>query len=133
MADGPVSILIDPHDIVSVSSAGNYAEYVLTGSRKHLIRTTVQTEQARLAAFGVARVHRSKRINVKRIVALWRPAGEFEIRLDGGEIVTGSRRFKRVVSEIAERAKAYAGFRPDPPDKPCPTADRDAFCFRLFP
>jgi len=106
LRDGRVSVLIDPSEIVSVTSAGNYVEYELTERRSHLIRTTLQAEEARLAPFGIARVHRSRLINLKRIVALqWRPSGDFEVRLDTGEIVFGSRRFKAAVARIADRSK----------------------------
>jgi DNA-binding LytR/AlgR family response regulator len=81
-------------------------EYELTERRSHLIRTTLQAEEARLAPFGIARVHRSRLINLRRIVALqWRPSGDFEVRLDTGEIVFGSRRFKAAVARIADRSK----------------------------
>ena len=103
LRDGRTSVLVDVSEIVSVSSAGNYVEYELTGQRRHLIRTTLQAEETRLAAFGIARVHRSRLLNLKRIVALqWRPSGDFEVRLDTGETVLGSRRFKAVVAGIAD-------------------------------
>jgi LytTr DNA-binding domain len=101
LRDGRMRILIDPHEIVSVSSAGNYVEYALTGGRRHLIRATLRTEEARLSSFGVARVHRTRLVNVKRMVAVrWRPSGDFEVRLDTGEVVVGSRRFKATVAGI---------------------------------
>jgi hypothetical protein len=103
LRDGRISILIDASDIVSVSSAGNYVQYELTDRRSHLIRTTLQAEEARLAPLGVARIHRSRLVNLKRIVALqWRPSGDFELRLDTGEVVSGSRRFKRAVAGIVD-------------------------------
>jgi LytTr DNA-binding domain len=101
--DGRASILIDPGEIVSVTSAGNYVEYVLTGGRRHLIRATLQAEATRLLRFGIARVHRTRLVNVKRVVALaWRASGDFELRLDTGEVVTGSRRYKAAVAAIGE-------------------------------
>ena len=103
LRDGRISVLIDVSEIVSVSSAGNYVEYELTAQRKHLIRATLQAEEARLAPFGIARVHRSRLLNLKRIVALqWRPSGDFEVRLDTGESVLGSRRFKAAVAGITD-------------------------------
>ena len=102
LRDGRLSVLIDPGDIVSVSSAGNYVEYDLTEQRKHLIRSTLQAELARLAPFGIVRVHRTRLINPKRVVALeWGPSGDFKVHLDSGEIVAGSRRFKSAVTGIA--------------------------------
>jgi hypothetical protein len=101
LRDGRMRILIDPNEIVSVSSAGNYVEYALTGGRRHLIRATLRAEEARLSSFRVARVHRTRLVNVKRLVAVrWRPSGDFEVRLDTGEVVVGSRRFKATVAGI---------------------------------
>ena len=102
LRDGRISILIDASEIVSVGSAGNYVEYRLTGGRHHLVRATLQSQEARLAALGIVRVHRSRLVNLKRIVALeGGPSGDFEIRLDTGEAIVGSRRFKSAVAEIA--------------------------------
>lgn len=101
LRDGRTSILVEPRDIVSVSSAGNYVEYALTGGRTHLIRATLQAEEARLARFGLARVHRTRLVNLTRVVALeWRPSGDFELRLDSGATVAGSRRFKEAVAHL---------------------------------
>ena len=101
LRDGRISLLIDARDIVSVSSAGNYVEYQLTGGRNHLVRATLQSQEARLAALGIVRVHRSRLVNLKRVVALeGRSSGDFEIRLDTGEVIAGSRRFKSAVADI---------------------------------
>lgn len=98
LRDGRLSILTSPDEIVWVGSAGNYVEFRLANGRTHLIRTTLQAEAARLAKFGIVRVHRSRLVNPKRIVALeWRASGDFEVRLDTGETVAGSRRFKAAV------------------------------------
>jgi DNA-binding LytR/AlgR family response regulator len=73
----------------------------LTSGRRHLIRATLRAEEARLSSFGVARVHRTRLVNVKRMVAVkWRPSGDFEVRLDTGEVLAGSRRFKAAVAGI---------------------------------
>jgi DNA-binding LytR/AlgR family response regulator len=104
LRDGRISVLVDASDIVSVSSAGNYVEYQLTGGRNHLIRATLQSQEARLATLGIVRVHRSWLINLKRVVALeGRPSGDFEIRLDTGETVAGSRRFRSALAGISAR------------------------------
>jgi hypothetical protein len=102
LRDGRISILVNPCEITSVSSAGNYVEFQLTDGRSHLIRATLQAQEARLAPFGIVRVHRSRLVNLKRVVALeWRASGDFELRLDSGETVAGSRRFKAAVGGIA--------------------------------
>lgn len=101
LRDGRTSILVPPRDIVWVASAGNYVEYALTGGRKHLIRATLQAEETRLVPFGLARVHRTRLVNLKRVVALeWRASGDFELTLDSGEVVPGSRRFKDAVAQL---------------------------------
>jgi DNA-binding LytR/AlgR family response regulator len=102
LRDGRTSILVDPAEIVSVISAGNYVEYQLTGGRTHLIRATLQSQEAQLAPLGITRVHRGRLVNIKRIVAAqWRASGDFELRLDSGETVAGSRRFKAAVAALA--------------------------------
>jgi DNA-binding LytR/AlgR family response regulator len=101
LRDGRTSLLVDPREILTVASAGNYVEYVLADGRRHLIRATLQAEETRLAAFGIARVHRTRLINLKRVVALEsRPSGDFDIRLDSGEVVVGSRRFRNAVADL---------------------------------
>jgi hypothetical protein len=89
-----------------VTSAGNYVEYEPTERRKDLIRSTLQAELARLARFGIVRVHRSRLVNLKRIVALeWGPSRDFKVRLDTGEVTLGSRRFKPAVAGIADKSQ----------------------------
>jgi LytTr DNA-binding domain len=102
LRDGRNSFLVDPDDIVSVISAGNYVEYQLTEGRTHLIRATLQSQEAQLGPLGITRVHRSRLVNIKRVVAAqWRASGDFELRLDTGETVAGSRRFKAAIATIA--------------------------------
>jgi LytTr DNA-binding domain len=101
LRDGRTSVLIDPTEIISVTSAGNYVEYRLTENRTHLIRATLQTQEDRLAPLGIVRLHRTRLVNLKRIVALeWRQSGDFEVRLDTGETVACSRRFKTAVAHL---------------------------------
>jgi hypothetical protein len=101
LRDGRSSILVDAGDIHCITSAGNYVEYVMATGERHLIRTTLQAEAERLSRFGVARVHRTRLVNVNRIVAvIWRPSGDFDLRLDNGETISGSRRYKASVAAI---------------------------------
>jgi DNA-binding LytR/AlgR family response regulator len=101
LRDGRRSILVNAGDILYVTSAGNYVEYVMATGQRHLIRTTLQAEAARLSRFGIARVHRTRLVNVKRIVAVaWGASGDFDLRLDNGETIAGSRRCKAAVAGI---------------------------------
>jgi DNA-binding LytR/AlgR family response regulator len=115
LRDGRSSILVDPADIVSVTSAGNYVEYQLTGGRTHLIRASLQSQEAQLVRCGLVRVHRRRLVNIARIIALeWRASGDFELRLDNGETVVGSRRFKAAVAALgaicAARPRSHVNY-----------------------
>jgi DNA-binding LytR/AlgR family response regulator len=112
LRDGRTSILVDAGDILWITSAGNYVEYVMATGQRHLIRTTLQAEAGRLSTFGIARVHRTRLVNIKRIIAIaWRPSGDFDLRLDNGETVAGSRRFKASVAGIGMLAPPQAAVR----------------------
>src|SRR5450631_3154689 len=104
LRDGRLSVLIDAGDIVSVSSAGNYVEYDLTDRRKYLIRSTLQAELSRLAPFGIVRVHRTRLINPRRIVAL-----EWDLRATSGCASTAA----RSCPAVAASSRRSQVLRPD--------------------
>jgi DNA-binding LytR/AlgR family response regulator len=87
--------------VIRVSSAGNYVEYSLANGRTHLIRGTLSAEESRLKLFQIVRVHRARLVNLKRINGLeLHPSGDFELNLDNGEVVAGSRRYRSAVASI---------------------------------
>jgi DNA-binding LytR/AlgR family response regulator len=101
LRDGATRTRIDAGDIVWVASAGNYVEYQLSG-RAHLVRGTLSNEEERLLPFGIVRVHRTRLVNLKRVVAVEpRPSGDAALRLDTGETVVASRRYKQALEAIA--------------------------------
>ena len=101
LKDGTASVRVDPTEVISVTSAGNYVEFALPGGR-HLIRGTLASEQIRLKPFGFSRVHRTKIVNTNRIATIeQRPNGDFALRMDNGETITGSRRYKDAVFAIS--------------------------------
>jgi hypothetical protein len=107
LKDGSSSIRLDPTEVISVTSAGNYVEFMLP-TRRHLIRGTLAAEETRLKPFGFSRVHRTKLVNTNRIVIIEpRPNGDFALRMDNGEVIAGSRRYKDAVVAIraADRQK----------------------------
>ena len=109
LRDGRTSILVDAGDILWITSAGNYVEYVMATGERHLIRTTLQAQAQRLAALGIERIHRTRLVNIGRIVAInWRPSGDFDLRLDNGETVAGSRRYRAAVAGIGVPAPPQA-------------------------
>ena len=97
LRDGTTAVRVDPRAIVTVASAGNYVEFSLT-DRNYLIRGTLAGEEARLRPFGVRRVHRTRLVNLDHIAAVEpRPGGDFILRMDSGELIAGSRRYRETV------------------------------------
>jgi hypothetical protein len=100
LRDGAKSIRVDPAQIISVASAGNYVEFALVDAR-HLIRGTLAGEECRLKQFGFVRIHRTRLINTMRVVAIeTRSNGDFVAKMDTGEMIAGSRRYRDAVAAI---------------------------------
>ncbi len=101
LRDGTSRIRIEPRDILSVSSAGNYIEYRLADGATHLIRGTLASAETELARFSIVRVHRMRLANLGRVTGVdFKPSGDFELILDNGETLQGSRRFRSAVSTL---------------------------------
>lgn len=87
-----------------VEAAGNYIEFH-TGQRSHLVRGTLAAWEARLAAKGFVRVHRSRLVNRTRISAIRpTPSGDVEITLDDSRSIAGSRRYRDALEGGTTRA-----------------------------
>jgi hypothetical protein len=100
LRDGAASLRIEPAQVAWVGSAGNYVEYVLADGKRHLIRGTLNAEEARLVPLGIVRIHRTRLINLKRAVSITpRSSGDVDVRLDTGEVVVCSRRYRDRVRE----------------------------------
>ena len=100
LRDGARSIRVEPMQIISVTSAGNYVEFALPDTR-HLIRGTLAGEESRLKPFGFVRIHRTRLVNVSRVVAIeTRSNGDFVAKMDTGEMIAGSRRYRDAVAAI---------------------------------
>jgi hypothetical protein len=92
--DGGGAVFLPPQDILFVEAAGNYVEFHAAG-RTHLVRGTLASWEARLAARGFVRVHRSRLVNRARVASIKpTPSGDIEIMLDDGRALAGSRRFR---------------------------------------
>ncbi|QGZ95744.1 LytTR family DNA-binding domain-containing protein [Terricaulis silvestris] len=92
--DGGGAVFLNPHDILLVEAAGNYIEFHTAG-RAHLVRGTLASWEARLAARGFVRVHRSRLVNRTAIGAIKpTPSGDVEIVLTDGRLIAGSRRYR---------------------------------------
>jgi DNA-binding LytR/AlgR family response regulator len=105
LRDGSTRIRIEPRDVLWISSAGNYVEYRLADGITHLVRGTLAAEEARLTKFNIVRVHRTRLVNLTRVSGLKTgPNGDFELTLDSGQAVAGSRRYRSAISSIEEAA-----------------------------
>jgi hypothetical protein len=103
LRDGSTRIRIEPGEILSISSAGNYVEYSLADGVHHLVRGTLAAEGERLTRFGIVRVHRTRLVNLSRVTGLKAgPNGDFELTLDTGQVIAGSRRYRSAVAPIEE-------------------------------
>jgi DNA-binding LytR/AlgR family response regulator len=109
LRDGSARIRIEPRDILWISSAGNYVEYSLADGVNHLVRGTLAAEEARLTPFNIVRVHRTRLVNLARVRELKTGAnGDFELTLDAGQTISGSRRYRGAVASIEELAASPA-------------------------
>ncbi len=101
LKDGTISIRLDPADITWVASAGNYVEYALASGKRHLVRGTLQAEEERLKPNGLRRIHRQRLVNAARVRRVaTRPSGDFDVELDTGETLAGSRRYRNAVEGL---------------------------------
>lgn len=101
LRDGSSRIRVEPGDILTIGSAGNYVEYCMADRRTHLVRGTLAAEEARLTKFNIVRVHRTRLVNLARVTGLKAgPNGDFELTLDTGQAVSGSRRYRDAVASI---------------------------------
>jgi hypothetical protein len=108
LRDGATRIRIEPRDILWISSAGNYVEYSLAEGITRLVRGTLAGEEARLTKFNIVRVHRTRLVNLSRVTGLKAGAnGDFELTLDTGQAVAGSRRYRGALTSI----ESFAGFQ----------------------
>jgi hypothetical protein len=114
LRDGSSRIRIEPRDLLTVGSAGNYVEYCLADGRSHLVRGTLAAEEARLTRFNIVRVHRTRLVNLSRVTGLRTgPNGDFELTLDTGQAISGSRRYRDAVASIEALAADPAPFAGD--------------------
>jgi hypothetical protein len=114
LRDGSTRIRIEPRDILWVSSAGNYVEYSLADGINHLVRGTLAAEEARLTRFNIVRVHRTRLVNLSRVTGLKTGAnGDFELTLDTGQAISGSRRYRGAVSSLEALAANSTSVRDD--------------------
>jgi hypothetical protein len=98
--DGARILRVPIGEILAISSAGNYVEFVLRDGRKPLMRSALSSVEAEFAPHGFLRVHRSWLVNPARMTALT-PEGSGDYTVVLGEInVPLSRRFPEALAKL---------------------------------
>jgi hypothetical protein len=90
-------MMLDAHGFQWAEAAGNYVE-VRAAGRIMLARATLKQLEQQLADAGIAvtRIHRSRIVNGARVTEIVADDdGDFQVRIDDGATIRGSRRFRR--------------------------------------
>lgn len=87
-------------EVLAVTSAGNYVEFVLRDHRRLLMRAPLSSVEAALGERGFLRTHRSWLVNATHLTAL-RPEGSGDYTVELGAIeVPLSRRFPEALAKL---------------------------------
>jgi hypothetical protein len=98
--DGARLLRVAFDDILAVSSAGNYVEFVLRDGRKPLMRSPLSAIETELGQHGFVRVHRSWLVNAMQMTGL-KPEGSGDYTVELGEItVPLSRRYPEALAKL---------------------------------
>ncbi len=92
--DGARRLFVPVSDILWVEAAGNYVE-LHRASAPVLYRGALAEMERRLIGEGFVRIHRSRLVRREAIVSVeTKSSGDFAVRLVGGQVLAGSRRFR---------------------------------------
>ena len=95
-------VVVAPERIDWIRAAGNYLRVHSEGA-EHLARGTMKAMQARLAAHGFVRIHRSVLVNAARIRELHpTDGGEFRVHLQDGTVLTSGRQYRDAILRFLE-------------------------------
>ncbi|WEK58334.1 MAG: LytTR family DNA-binding domain-containing protein [Candidatus Brevundimonas phytovorans] len=102
--DGARLIRAPLDDILAVTSAGNYVEFILADGRRPLMRATLAAVEVELERCGFVRTHRSWLVNAARMSGL-RPEGSGDWTVELGSLEAPlSRRYAPALDRLkAER------------------------------
>lgn len=94
VGDGSVTHHLPLAEIEHIAAAGNYVEIAWRGQRL-LHRTTLTAIEADLVGAGFVRIHRGRLVRkqaVRRVIT--HKSGDFDVEMESGETLRGSRRFR---------------------------------------
>jgi len=98
--DGARMTRVPAAEILAVTAAGNYAEFVLADGRKLLMRSSMAALETDLAPLGLIRTHRSWLVNAGRVTGL-RPDGSGDYTVALGDLEAPvSRRFPQALAAL---------------------------------
>ena len=98
--DGARIARVPVNDILAISSAGNYVEFVLRDGRKPLMRTPLSAIETELGPRGFVRVHRSWLVNAMQMTGL-KPEGSGDYTVELGAVtVPLSRRYPEALAKL---------------------------------
>lgn len=98
--DGARIVRVPVRDILAVTSAGNYVEFVLRDGRRPLMRSALSQVENEFAPRGFVRVHRSWLVNRAALTGL-RPDGSGDYTVEIGDLtVPLSRRFPDALARL---------------------------------
>lgn len=98
--DGAKLTRVKLEEILAVSSAGNYVEFLLADGRRLLMRSPLRSVESELGPRGFVRTHRSWLVNGKKVTTL-KPdgSGDYTVEL-GHQAVPLSRRFPDALAKL---------------------------------
>lgn len=98
--DGAKLTRVKLSDILAITSAGNYVEFILADGRRLLMRVPLHSVEQELGPRGFVRTHRSWLVNASKVTTL-KPegSGDYTIEL-GKQAVPLSRRFPDALAKL---------------------------------
>ncbi|MBN9543997.1 MAG: response regulator transcription factor [Alphaproteobacteria bacterium] len=98
--DGAKLTRVKMEEILAVTSAGNYVEFILGDGRRLLMRAPLRSVEEELAPRGFVRTHRSWLVNAGKVTTL-KPegSGDYTVEL-GKQSVPLSRRFPDALAKL---------------------------------
>jgi len=98
--DGARLTRVKMDEILAVTSAGNYVEFILADGRRLLMRAPLRSVEEELAPRGFVRTHRSWLVNAHKVTTL-KPegSGDYTVEL-GKQSVPLSRRFPDALAKL---------------------------------